>query len=51
MSHFGAETDNFEETYFVKWQGREATGETWTSVYKNALTSNFPLSLEARYDE
>jgi hypothetical protein len=50
MSHF-AETVDFEENYFVKWQGREATRDTWASVYRNALTSNFPLYLETRYNE
>ncbi|TLD36737.1 hypothetical protein E2P81_ATG02519 [Venturia nashicola] len=48
ISHFGAETINFEESYCLKWQGREVTQDTWATVYQNIMSSNFPLYLEAK---
>ncbi|KAE9992344.1 hypothetical protein EG327_009298 [Venturia inaequalis] len=51
VSHFGAQTVNFEESYHLKWQGREVTWDTWAVVYQNILKSNSPLHLEARRPE
>ncbi|KAE9963372.1 hypothetical protein BLS_009365 [Venturia inaequalis] len=48
VSHFGAQTINFEESYHLKCQGREVTWDTWAMVYQNILKSNSPLHLEAR---